>query len=52
MQQRNLWLGSKICGKLVQIAGAAWIAGKAIFPQLSESLTPKHPLTWLKVKCF
>ena len=33
--------GSNIWGKLLDIAGDAYIAGKATFPQLSDSFTPK-----------
>jgi len=34
------------------MAGAACIAGYAILPELSDSLTPKIPLSWLKLTCY
>lgn len=42
----------KIKGKVVEMAGAAWTAGNAIFPITSESPNPNIPFTWLNVTHF
>ena len=42
----------KIFGNAVENDGAAWTAGKAIFPMLSDSLKPNIPFAWLKVTHF
>jgi len=34
-----------MCGNVLEKAGEAWIAGKAIFPQFELSFTPKIPLS-------
>ncbi len=45
MRQRTLLLRPKMCGNELEKEGAAWTAGYAYLPMLSESVKPKMALT-------
>ena len=41
IRQRRSFLVPNMCGKLSGKLGAAWVAGNAILPMLSDSVSPK-----------